>query len=52
MKRIGLSLLIGLFIVGNAWATATSETGDTRAVPASLYGQTSGGVVTAIHFGS
>ena len=41
---IALVLLLSSLV----YATATSETGDTRAKPVTLYGKTSGGVLKSI----
>ena len=45
MKKLILAILtITLLATATyVWATATSETGDTSAVPVMLYGKTSGG---------
>ena len=53
MKKSSLIITIGfvialLSIVTYVWATASSETGDTRARPVTLYGKTSGGTLTAL----
>lgn len=53
MKKILLVFLVILLASGGlAYATATSETLDSRAKPLSAYGKTSGGVVTAIQVDS
>ena len=51
MKRIvllGLVIIAILCICVVAFATATSETGDTRAKPKVAYGKTAGGVLKPI----
>jgi uncharacterized protein YycO len=43
-----LIVILGLGTAIKAYATATSETGNTRALPIVLYGKTSAGVLTAL----
>lgn len=40
-------LICTCFLVHKAWATASEETGDTRAVPVSIYGTQADGTLTA-----
>ena len=49
MKKLLLAILLILTVlVVKLWATATTETGDTRARPKVAYGTTSGGEIKPI----
>lgn len=49
MKATIVILLLLLAVLATyAYATATSETGDSRALPCTLYGKTSGGALKVI----
>ena len=52
MKRILFTLLMLTMCVSSVYATALTESGDTRTVPMSLYGTESDGSVTAMRVNS
>ncbi|MBV6341032.1 hypothetical protein [Candidatus Magnetobacterium casense] len=48
MKKVFAVFVAFVFIASLAYATATQETLDARAVPVSMYGKTAGGTVTGL----